>query len=379
MELPLDRIPSPAYVVDLGRLKKNLETLDSVQRRSGAKIILALKGFAMFSVFPLIKQYLPGVTSSSLNETLLGSEEFGGEVHVYAPAYRDSEIDQLLERASHITFNSFSQWKRFKNKALTAAGKVQFGLRINPEYSEAPVDLYNPCAPCSRFGMKRSQFEGEDLEGLTGLHFHTLCEQGADALERTLERVRDKFGDILKQMQWINFGGGHHITKAGYDTDLLVKLIQQMQSEYDLEVYLEPGEAIALDTGGLVGSALDIFENGKEIALLDLSATAHMPDVLEMPYRPVIQGAGYPDEKAYTYRLGGLTCLAGDVIGDYSFDEPLEVGSKMVFLDMAHYTMVKNTTFNGVDLPSIVTYDPETDTVKVERQFGYPDYRDRLS
>ncbi len=379
MELPLDRIPSPAYVVNLGELKKNLEILKSIQNRSGAKIILALKGFAMFSVFPLIRQYLPGVTSSSFNETLLGSEEFGGEVHVYAPAYRDSEIDELLKRASHITFNSFSQWNRFKSKAIAAADSVQFGLRINPEYSEAPVDLYNPCAPCSRFGMKISQFEGEDLEGLSGLHFHTLCEQGSDALERTLDRVLDKFGPILKQMSWINFGGGHHITKAGYDTDLLCRLIKKVQDEFDLEVYLEPGEAVALNTGVLVGSVLDIFTNGKELALLDLSATAHMPDVLEMPYRPVIQGAGNPNEKAHTYRLGGLTCLAGDVVGDYSFDQPLEVGSKLVFMDMAHYTMVKNTTFNGVDLPSIVTYDPETDVVKVERKFGYADYRDRLS
>jgi len=377
--IPWGEIPTPCYVVDEGRIEQNLQVLDTVQQRTGAKIVLALKGFAMFSLFPRIRRYLYGTAASSLNEARLGREEFGGEVHVYAVAYRDGEFPALLALANHITFNSFSQWRRFKDQALAATDSVRYGIRINPAYSEVAVDLYNPCRPGSRFGMRRAQFMGEDLTGISGLHFHTLCEQNADVLERTLAVVEQQFGDVLKQMQWLNMGGGHHISRPDYDVDGLCRIIDRFRQRFDLEVYLEPGEAIALNTGYLVASVLDVFHNDVDIAILDTSATAHMPDVLEMPYRPEILGAGQPGEHPHTYRLGGLTCLAGDVIGDYSFPEPLTVGQRLVFTDMAHYTMVKNTTFNGVPLPAIAIYHPADGKVSVVRTFGYEDYRSRLS
>jgi carboxynorspermidine decarboxylase len=333
----------------------------------------------MFSLFPLIRETLHGTAASSLHEARLGREEFGGEVHVYAVAYRDHEFPALLELADHITFNTFSQWRRFKERALARADPPRYGIRVNPGYSEVAVDLYNPCRPGSRFGMRREQFEGEDLSGIGGLHFHTLCEQNADVLERTLAVVERQFGPILARMQWLNMGGGHHISRPDYDVDRLCRVIDRFRQRYDLEVYLEPGEAIALNTGYLVSSVLDIFHNETDIAILDTSATAHMPDVLEMPYRPKIQGAGQPGEHAYDYRLGGLTCLAGDVIGDYSFPAPLEIGQQLVFNDMAHYTMVKNTTFNGVELPAIAIYRPDAGNVSMVRTFGYEDYKSRLS
>lgn len=372
-------MPSPAYVIDLGALRDNLEVLAGVQQRAGCTIILALKGFAAWKTFPLVRQYLRGTTASSLNEARLGHEAFGGEVHVYAPAYRDDEMAPLLDIATHITFNSFSQWKRFQELVQQAPRPVSAGIRINPEHSEVAVPLYDPCAPGSRLGVTAAQVAGESLEGIEGLHFHTLCELGADALERTLEAVEAKFAPYLGQMAWVNFGGGHHITRPGYDLDRLVRLVRQFRDRHGVDVYLEPGEAIALNTGTLVATVLDIVHNEVDIAILDTSATAHMPDVLEMPYRPVIVGAGEPGEKAHTYRLGGLTCLAGDVIGDYSFDAPLQVGDRLAFLDMAHYTMVKNTTFNGVPLPSIAFYEPDSGDLEVVRTFGYADYRDRLS
>lgn len=377
--IPWEDVPSPCYIVHTGLLEQNLRRLDSVQQRTGAKIILALKGFAMFSAFPWVRRYLKGTTASSLNEARLGFEEFGGEVHVYAVAYLDHEFDEMLRMASHITFNSFTMWNRFKARALAAARPVEFGLRINPEYSEVKIALYNPCARGSRFGMTASQFEGVSLEGLTGMHFHTLCEQNSDALEHTLDVVLPKFGPILKGMKWLNMGGGHHITRPDYDVDRLCRNIDRVRDGYGVDVVLEPGEAVALNTGFLVASVVDLFDNaGVRLAILDVSATAHMPDVLEMPYRPVILGSGQPGEKPHLYRLGGLTCLAGDVIGDYSFDRPLEIGQKLVFTDMAHYTMVKNSTFNGVPLPSIALFEPGRG-VKVVRRFGYEDYRNRLS
>ncbi|MFH1877589.1 MAG: carboxynorspermidine decarboxylase [Candidatus Omnitrophota bacterium] len=372
-------VKTPCYVVDEGLLRKNLEILRKVKERSGCAVILALKGFAMFSTFPVIKEYLDGTTASSLDEARLGFEEFGKEVHVYAPAYRDDDFPDIVGYSDHISFNSFSQWERFKPYIRNCNKPVRCGLRINPEHSEVKVALYDPCAPGSRLGVRAEDFEGRCLDGITGLHFHTLCELNSDSLERTLDAVEQKFGYILKSMEWVNFGGGHHITRADYDVDGLCRLIDDFTRKYKVKVYLEPGEAVALNTGFLVASVLDIVHNGVENAILDTSAAAHMPDVLEMPYRPNIEGAGNPGEFLYTYRLGGLTCLAGDVIGDYSFPRPLTPGDRLVFMDMAHYTMVKNNTFNGLRLPSIAVYSPETERVNVVRDFGYEDYKGRLS
>ncbi|MBU0571191.1 MAG: carboxynorspermidine decarboxylase [Candidatus Omnitrophica bacterium] len=377
----ISKVPvTPCYVVDENLLIKNLEILADVERRAGCKIILALKAFAMFSTFPLIRQYLSGIAASSLDEARLGSREFGGSVHICAPAYKEQEIDELISHATHINFNSFSQWKRFKQNIMSAGNEVRAGLRVNPEHSEVAVALYDPCAPGSRLGIKADHFAGEDLSGITGLHFHTLCELNSDSLERTLAVVEKKFGTILAQMEWVNFGGGHHITRSDYDTDRLCRLISGFRKKYDVKVYLEPGEAVVLDTGFLVASVLDVIQDDKaDIAILDTSAAAHMPDVLEMPYRPMVLGAGLPGEYEHTYRLGGLTCLAGDVIGDYSFPEPQAAGSRIVFKDMAHYTMVKNNTFNGVSLPDIAILTKGNGEFRVVREFGYKDYRDRLS
>ncbi|MEI6563359.1 MAG: carboxynorspermidine decarboxylase [bacterium] len=378
--MDVSQLVTPCYVVDEGKLTDNLERLDLVQRRTGCKILLALKGFSMFSTFPQIRKVLKGTAASSLNEARLGFEEFGREVHVYAPAYRDDEFDELLAYANHLVFNSFSQWRKFKPIIDKSGKSVRCGMRVNPQHSEVKAKLYDPCASGSRLGVTIDQFEGQDLAGLSGLHFHTLCELNADALERTLYVVEQRFGRYFDQFSWVNFGGGHHITRTDYEVDRLCRILEEFRKRYShLEVYLEPGEAIALNTGVLVTSVLDIVHNDMDIAILDTSAAAHMPDVLEMPYRPGIVGAGHPGEQRYSYRLGGLTCLAGDVIGDYAFSSPLRIGDKLIFLDMAHYTMVKNNTFNGVGLPSIAIYHPETGAIKVIRRFGYYDYRDRLS
>lgn len=378
-KIDFSAVPSPSYVVDERLLTKNLELLKSVQDRTGCSILLALKGFSMHSTFPLVGQYLKGVTSSSLFEAKLGFEKMGKEVHVYAPAYVEHEMDELLSYVDHIVFNSYGQWNQYKEKVQSVKGKkIECGLRINPEYSEIETALYNPCAPFSRFGVTIENFRPDDLDGIDGLHFHTMCEQNSDTLERTIKVVEEKFGDSLHKMKWLNFGGGHHITRPDYDVEKLVNIINYIQDKYDVKVYLEPGEAVALNTGYLVATVLDIQKNGMELAILDTSATCHMPDVLEMPYRPVIIDAGQPNEFAYTYRLGGLTCLSGDVIGDYSFNEPLKAGDKLVFTDMAHYSMVKNHMFNGVNLPSIVSYNDE-EGIKVIRQFGFEDYSNRLS
>ncbi len=378
-KIDFSAVPSPSYVVDERLLTKNLELLKSVQDRTGCSILLALKGFSMHSTFPLVGQYLKGVTSSSLFEAKLGFEKMGKEVHVYAPAYVEHEMDELLSYVDHIVFNSYGQWNQYKEKVQSVKGKkIECGLRINPEYSEIETALYNPCAPFSRFGVTIENFRPDDLDGIDGLHFHTMCEQNSDTLERTIKVVEEKFGDSLHKMKWLNFGGGHHITRPDYDVEKLVNIINYIQDKYDVKVYLEPGEAVALNTGYLVATVLDIQKNGMELAILDTSATCHMPDVLEMPYRPIIIDAGQPNEFAYTYRLGGLTCLSGDVIGDYSFNEPLKAGDKLVFTDMAHYSMVKNHMFNGVNLPSIVSYNDE-EGIKVIRQFGFEDYSNRLS
>ena len=364
--------------MDEGLLIKNLETLKSVVDRTGCKILLAQKGFSMFSVYPLIGQYLHGVTSSSVHEARLGFEEMGKEVHTYAPAFTETEFDEILSYSDHIVFNSFHQYKKFKDIVKIYPKQIGCGLRINPQYSEIEIYMYNPCASHSRFGVTLKNFEPNQLDGIEGLHFHTMCEQNSDTLARTIQVVDEKFGKFIEKMKWINFGGGHHITRPDYDIETLIRSIMYMKNKYDVDVYLEPGEAVALNTGFLVATVLDTIYNEMPIAILDTSAACHMPDILEMPYRPKIMGAGIPNEKAYTYRFGGPTCLAGDVIGDYSFDQPLAPGDKIVFCDMAHYTMVKNNTFNGINLPSIVL-NTVNDGFKIIRQFGYEDFKCRLS
>ncbi len=379
--MPIDftKVPTPCYVVDQDLLIKNLKILDYVQQQTGCQILLALKGFSMFSVMPLIGQYLHGITASSLHEARLGYEEMGKQVHIYSPAYNDKDFEDILRISDHIVFNSFSQWEKYRPQVEAVANRhISCGLRINPEYSEIATPIYDPCYQGSRLGTTLEHFAGRSLDGLEGLHFHAMCEQNSDTLERIVQVVDEKFEPYIGQMKWINFGGGHHITRPDYDIERLIKSIKFIQDKYNVQVYLEPGEAIALNTGYLVSEVLDTLTNNMELAILDTSAACHMPDVLEMPYRPEVIGAGKPGEKPYTYRLGGPSCLAGDIIGDYSFDQPLKPGEKIVFCDMAHYTMVKNNTFNGVQLPSIALYSEENG-LKIIREFGYEDFRNRLS
>lgn len=378
-DIDLNKLPSPCYLVDERLLEKNLKLLEYVQERTGCNIILALKGFSMFSTFPLVKKYLKGVTSSSLFEARLGYEEMGKQVHIFAPAYREDEFDEITKYCDHIVFNSFNQWNLYKDKVKNVEGKkIECGIRINPEYSEIETDMYNPCFKNSRMGVTLDNFKPEELEGIDGLHFHTMCEQNSDTLERTIKVVDEKFGKYIKNMKWLNFGGGHHITRPDYDIEKLISSIVYMKEKYNIDIYLEPGEAVALNTGFLVSTVLDVIDNGMKIAILDTSAACHMPDVLEMPYRPNIIDAGEADELPYTYRLGGPTCLAGDVIGDYSFKEPLKPGDKMVFCDMAHYSMVKNNTFNGINLPAIIKYN-DKEGIQIVKEFGYEDFKNRLS
>lgn len=371
--------PSPAYLIDLGRLRHNLAILDDVQKRSGAKILLAMKAFSMWSVFPLISRTLYGVCASSPWEARLGREEFKLEVHSFAAAFKESDIPELLEISNHLVFNSFNQLERFRPLWENATGRVSIGLRVNPEHSEGHTDIYDPCAPNSRLGIIRSEFEGRSLAGVEGLHFHTLCEQLFEPLERTAKAFEEKFGSFLHQMKWLNLGGGHHITRAGYDIDALVELVKYFRNKYGLEIYLEPGEAIAIGTGILISEVLDVVNNGMDTAILDVSATCHMPDILEMPYRPAITNGFDAGEKKHTYRLAGPSCLAGDIIGDWSFEQKLRPGDRLVFEDMAHYTMVKTTTFNGIQHPHICTFEPETGELEVVRSFGYNDFKQRLS
>lgn len=378
-DIDIDKLPSPCYIVDERLLKKNLEVLDYVQKESGANIILATKAFSMFSTFPLIGKYLKGVTSSSLFEARLGYEEMGKQVHIFSPAYREDEFEYIMKYSDHIIFNSFNQWKLYKDRVKNYKDKkIQCGIRINPEYSEIETDIYNPCFENSRMGVTLKNFEENDLDGIDGLHFHTMCEQNSDTLARTIKVVDEKFGKYIKNMKWLNFGGGHHITRDDYDLKTLIESVLYMKNKYNVEIYLEPGEAVALNSGFLVSTVLDITNNGMDIAILDTSAACHMPDVLEMPYRPNIIGSGKPYEYEYTYRFGGPTCLAGDIIGDYSFKEPLKVGDKLIFCDMAIYSMVKNNTFNGINLPSIVKYSEENG-VEIIKEFGYEDFKGRLS
>jgi carboxynorspermidine decarboxylase len=366
-------------VVDKSLIEKNLAIFNGVRERTGAKILLALKGFAMFSLFPLIRKVLDGTCASGLHEARLGYEEFGRQVHVFSPAYSDSEMESIIEYADHVVFNSFNQYRRFRDIISDSPKNIRMGIRINPEHSEGTVPIYDPCSPGSRLGVRLEQFEPEYLSGITGLHFHTLCEQNADALDRTLKVVEQKFGKYLHQMKWLNMGGGHHITRPDYDINLLCRNIDRIQDHYKVQVYLEPGEAVALNAGILVCTVLDVVSADMPVAILDTSATCHMPDVLEMPYRPQVIGAGLPGRKPYNCRLAGKSCLAGDVIGEYSFDSPLKAGEKLAFLDMAIYSMVKTNTFNGVNLPAIASYRPESNRLTIVRQFGYEDYKTRLS
>ena len=377
----MDQLPTPCYVIDEKKLKENLQILKEVREEAGCKILLAQKAFSCFYEYPLIGRYLDGTTASGLYEARLGKEEMGKENHVFAPAYKDADIKELGEICDHIIFNSFAQLRRHKD---VVSGK-SLGLRINPECStQGDHAIYDPCAPGSRLGVTKEVFvreieaEPELFDALDGFHFHTLCEQNADDLAKTLEAVEEKFGPWLSKIKWLNMGGGHHITRDDYDRKLLIKCIKHIRDTYGVEVYLEPGEAIALNAGYLVTEVMDIVENGLSVLILDASAACHMPDVLEMPYRPPLKDSGNAGEKAFTYRLSSCTCLAGDVIGDYSFDKQIQVGDKLYFQDMAIYSMVKNNTFNGIPLPGIAVMKEDGDCEMI-RTFGYEDFKGRLA
>jgi carboxynorspermidine decarboxylase len=374
--LDYSQVKSPCYVLDEKRLRRNMEILSDIQNRTGVKIICALKGYSFWRSFPIIAEYLPGATASSLNEARLAKEEMGKEVHVFAPAYEDGEIDSILSLADHITFNSFSQWSRFRDKALKA--KVSCGIRVNPQFSTVETDLYNPCGKFSRLGVTEAEFKPELLDGIDGLHFHALCEQDADALEGVLAAFEKHFGRFLPQMKWVNFGGGHHITRKDYHRDQLVALLNSFKERHPhLEVIMEPGEAIGWQTGELVANVADIVHNEMDIAILNVSVSAHMPDCLEMPYRPNVTGADLPGVKKFTYKLTGNTCLAGDQLGDFSFDKPLQVGDTIIFEDMIHYTMVKTTFFNGVRHPNIGMFDMDG-KFHLLHEFTYEQFKDKL-
>lgn len=369
-------VKTPYFLVDEERLVKNLELLKEIQEETGCRILLAQKAFSGFFAYPLMRRYLAGTTASGLCEARLGKEEFGGETHVFSPAYREDEFEELLSYADHFVFNSPAQLRRYAERAKQAGKSV--GLRVNPECStQEGHAIYDPCAPGSRLGTVKEQFDEELLPLLDGLHFHTLCEQNSDDLETTAQAFEEKFGRYLRQMKWVNFGGGHHITREDYDVERLKRVIRHFREQYGVEVYLEPGEAVVLNAGFLLSSVLEIMKNGMDIAILDTSAACHMPDVLEMPYRPPVLFSGMPGEKEYTYRLAGPTCLAGDVIGDYSFDHPLAEGEQVVFGDMALYTMVKTNTFNGMILPSIVWRNRDGEEILI-KEFGYEDFKGRL-
>ncbi len=375
--MDFQNVKTPCFVVDEKRLTDNLEILKDVSERAGCKILLAQKAFSMFYAYPLISKYLAGTTASGLYEARLGKEKFGGETHVFSPAYREDEFEEILKYADDIVFNSPKQVKKYAQKAKDLGKSV--GLRVNPECStQEGHAIYDPCSPGSRLGTTLANFDESILSLLDGLHFHTLCEQNSDDLETTAKAFEEKFGKYLKDMKWVNFGGGHHITRKDYDREKLISVVKHFREKYDVEVYLEPGEAVVLNAGFLVSTVLETMNNGMDIAILDTSAACHMPDVLEMPYRPPLMNSGEPNEKEFTYRLGGPTCLAGDVIGDYSFDKPLNEGDKVVFEDMALYTMVKTNTFNGMPLPSILYRKQNGETVTV-KTFGYEDFVSRLS
>ncbi len=370
----LSRVPTPCFVVDEKAVERNLTILADIGTRSGAHVLSALKAFSMFSLAPLVRQHLGGTCASGIYEARLGREEYGGEVATFCAGYKDADMDEILSLSDHIIFNSPAQKDRFRAKAQAA--NVQVGLRINPEHSEGEIPKYDPCAPCSRLGMPVSQLTTETMTGVDGLHMHTLCEQGFEPLQRTWAAVEPKLKPFLGQLKWLNFGGGHHITRDDYDREGLVAFIKTIRETHKIDVYLEPGEAVALDAGILVGEILDLPTNGMNLAITDISATCHMPDVIEAPYRPALMDEA---EAGHTYRLGGPSCLAGDVISDYTWEKPLAIGQRFAFLDQAHYSMVKTNTFNGVPLPTIALWNSETDELKIVKQFGYDDFKERLS
>lgn len=371
-------LPTPCYVVDEKKLKENLTILRKLEQDTGCHVLLAQKAFSMFSLYPLIGEYLSGTTASGLFEARLGYEEMGKENHVFAPAYRDADMKELVKICDHVIFNSFSQYEKHR-RIIAECNTVSIGIRVNPECStQEGHAIYDPCAPGSRLGVTLADFPKELPADIEGLHFHTLCEQNAEDLVTTFRAFEKKFAPYLKQIKWLNMGGGHHITRADYKLDVLKELICEIRNKYSLEVYLEPGEAIALNAGYLVTEVMDIVHNGMDILILDASAACHMPDVLEMPYRPPLKGGYQPGEKAHTYRLSSMTCLAGDVIGDYSFEREIQVGDRLVFEDMAIYSMVKNNTFNGMPLPSIAILK-EDGSAEIVKEFGYEDFKGRLS
>lgn len=381
-KLDLNALPTPCYVIEIGALRRNLEILHSVQQASGAKILLALKAFSMYALGDVISEYLSGVCASGLYEARLGREHFQGEVHTFSAAYPPADVAEVLRLSDHVIFNSFQQWKRYQPEiqaALRQKPDLKFGLRVNPRQSEGTTPLYDPSSPGSRLGIVRECFEGEDLTGITGLHFHNLCEQDFPSLSRTLAAFERQFSEFLPQMQWVNFGGGHHISREDYQRDELIECIRDFKKRHNVEVILEPGEAAVIHSGVYVSEVLDIVHNELDIAIIDGSCTAHMPDVLEMPYRPDIWDGEAAGSLAHTYRIGGLTCLAGDVVGDYSFAQPLQIGQRLMFMDMAHYTMVKTTTFNGVKLPALVLWDAQHNQIKIVKTFSYQDFIARLS
>lgn len=374
----INSIKTPAYVCEEALLRKNLEILKRVKDESGAKVLVALKGFALSGVMDIVSEYLDGATCSGLHEAKFAKEYIKGEIHTYSPAFKDEDIDEILDISKHVVFNSFNQWQKFKDKALSKG--IICGLRVNPESSASPTDMYNPCARFSRLGITRANFKPELLDGITGLHFHALCEESAESLETVLIAFEEKFGEFIPKMGWINFGGGHHITRKDYNVDLLIKLVKNFREKYGVEVYLEPGEAVGWQTGFLISSVLDIVENEKKIVILDTSAEAHMPDTILMPYRPVVRGES--KDGKFSYRFGGNTCLAGDIVGqdagsaDYKFDSELKIGDRVIFEDQIHYTIVKNTTFNGIKLPDLLLLK-ENGEIKTIRKFGYEQYKDR--
>lgn len=374
----LSKIKTPAYVCEEAKVRKNLELLKRVKIESGAKVLVALKGFAFSGVMGLVGEYLDGATCSGLHEAKFAAKYARGEIHTYSPAFKDEDIDEVLALSKHVVFNSFAQWAKFKEKALAAG--VTCGLRVNPELSVAPTDAYNPCGRYSRLGITRANFDADALDGITGLHFHALCEESAQSLETVLMAFGEKFGEFIPRMKWVNFGGGHHVTKEGYDVDLLINLIKSFRAKYGVEIYIEPGEAVGWQTGFLAASVLDFVQNEKTIAILDVSAEAHMPDTVLMPYRPAVRGESRGGK--FIYRFGGNTCLAGDIVGldagepEYKFDTPLSVGDKVIFEDQIHYTIVKNTTFNGIKLPDLLLLKENGELVTV-REFGFEEYERR--
>lgn len=371
-----EELKTPCYVIQKEKIVKNLEKLKFVSDKTGCKILLAQKAFSMFYLYPLISKYLDGTTASGLFEARLGYEEMPNrEVHCYSPAYKEGEIDEIIKYSDHIVFNSVSQIKKYGLRAKNKGKSI--GLRINPECSTQDKAIYDPCAEGSRLGTTIDKIDDDIFDFIDGIHFHTLCEQNSDALKITLDFVIEKFGKYFNKIKWINFGGGHHITREDYDIETLIGCIKKIQNDYNLEVYIEPGEAIALNAGVLLTRVLDIVQNKINIAILDASASCHMPDVIEMPYRPPLKNSGVKDEFKYNYRLSSATCLAGDIIGDYSFINPLKEGDILEFQDMAIYSMVKNNTFNGMKLPDIVL--EENNSYKVIKSFGYEDFKNRLS